>query len=90
MTRYTVHYTRRAIRAITEELPEKFATAAVEFIEGPLSENPHRLGKPLRAPYKGYHGARRGEYRVIYEIFDDIIQIDIVDVAHRRDIYRRR
>jgi mRNA interferase RelE/StbE len=90
VTGYSVRYTRRAIRAITEDLPEKIAAAAIGFIEGPLSENPRRLGKELRAPYAGHYGARRGEYRVVYEIFDDIIQIDIVDVAHRRDVYRRR
>lgn len=90
MTRYSVRYTRRAIRAITELLPEKIAAAAIEFIEGPLSENPQRVGKQLLAPFERYYGARRGEYRVVYEIFNDIIQIDIVDVAHRRDVYRRR
>jgi mRNA interferase RelE/StbE len=90
VTRFSVRYTRRAIRAITDALPEKIAAAAIEFIEGPLSANPYRLGRELMAPYAGYYGARRGEYRVVYEIFDDIVQIDIVDVAHRRDIYRRR
>ena len=86
---YRVRYTAKALRAL-ENLPEKIATAALEFIVGPLAENPHRLGKQLRAPFDRFYGARRGQYRVIYEIFDDIIQIDVIDVAHRRDIYRRR
>lgn len=90
MTRYTVDYSPAAVRAIAGSLPEKIAAAVVEFIEGPLAENPRRLGKPLLAPLDRYYGARRGEYRVMYEILDDVIRINIVTVAHRRDIYRRR
>ncbi len=90
MTRYDVTYSAKAIRALTEQLPEKIATAVVEFIEGPLSENPKRLGKQLLAPFDRFYGARRGEYRVVYVILDHIIQIEIIDVAHRRDIDRRR
>jgi mRNA interferase RelE/StbE len=90
VTRFTVTYSARAIRQIRDRLPEKIAAAVIEFIEGPLSENPRRVGKQLLPPLARYHGARRGEYRVIYEIFDDTIHVTIVDVAHRRDIYRRR
>ena len=90
MTRHAVIYSARAIRKITTALPEKIAAAVVEFIEGPLAENPRRVGKPLLAPFDRYYGARRGEYRVIYEILDHAIRITIVDVAHRRDIYRPR
>jgi mRNA interferase RelE/StbE len=89
VTRYHIVYSARAIRAITEQLPEKIATAVIEFIEGPLAENPKRLGKQLLAPLDRFSGARRGEYRVVYTILDDIIRVDIVDVAHRRNIYRR-
>ncbi|MEO8094517.1 MAG: type II toxin-antitoxin system RelE/ParE family toxin [Pseudolysinimonas sp.] len=90
MTRYTVRYTAKAIRAISSVLPQKIAAAVVEFIEGPLADNPHRVGKRWRPPLDRYHGARRGEYRVIYLINDDVIEIDLVDLAHRRTVYRRR
>ncbi len=89
MSRYQVRFTGTAQRALAI-LPEKIATAALEFIAGPLADNPHRLGKQLLPPMHPLYAARRGEYRVLYEIFDDIIQIDIVDIAHRRDVYRRR
>ena len=32
--------------------------------------------------------ARRGTYRVIYRIDDDIYTVTVVDVAHRRNAYR--
>jgi mRNA interferase RelE/StbE len=90
VTRHRVIYSTAAIRAITTSLPEKVARAAIEFIERPLAENPRRAGKQLLPPLERLYGARRGEYRVLYKILDDSIEIDIVDVAHRRDIYRRR
>jgi mRNA interferase RelE/StbE len=37
---------------------------------------------------KGRKGYRRvGDYRVIYEIIDEILLIDVIDLGHRKDIY---
>ena len=85
---YEVVFTRSARRALEEELPEKIAAAAFEFIVGALRENPRRLGKPLREPLEPLYAARRGEYRVLYRIADRRLVIEIVTVAHRRDAYR--
>jgi mRNA interferase RelE/StbE len=35
------------------------------------------------------YAARRGEYRVLYQIFDERLVIHVVSVTHRRDAYRR-
>lgn len=85
---YEVVFSRTARRALEEELPEKIAAAAFEFIVGPLCENPHRVGRPLREPLAPLYAARRGEYRVIYRIVEARILIEIVSIAHRRDAYR--
>jgi mRNA interferase RelE/StbE len=70
-------------------LPEAVAWASYEFIHGPLADAPHRVGAPLRAPFDGHWRARRGEYRVRYTINEDGNEIHVLDVDHRRDIYRR-
>ena len=57
----------------------------VEFIFGPLAENLHRVGKPLRFDLEGLHSARRGSYRVIYRIE---ARVSIIAIDHRSDIYR--
>lgn len=85
---YRVIFSRTARRAIEQHLPEKVATAALQFIAGALADNPYRVGKPLREPFKGRYSARRGDYRVIYEIFEQRVVIEIVSLAHRRDAYR--
>lgn len=86
---HAVILSRQARRALHHDLPEVVAAACIEFIRGPLSENPHRVGKPLRAELEGYHSARRGEFRVIYQIHDRTITVHVVSIKHRRDAYRR-
>ena len=43
-----------------DRLPLAIASAVVEFIYGPLAQNPHRVGKPLRFELAGKRSARRG------------------------------
>jgi len=85
---YRVRVARTAARQLTEHLPEAVAAACVEFLYGPLAENPHRVGAPLRKPFGGYWCARRGEYRVRYRIDDSTQTVQVLDISHRRDAYR--
>lgn len=85
---YEVILSPRALRALSEELPEAVAVACFEFIRGPLAENPRRVGKPLRNELAGTYSARRGEFRVIYDIDDNRIRVEVISIRHRRDVYR--
>ena len=85
---YRVQVARTAARQLTEHLPEVVAAACVEFLYGPLAENPHRMGAPLRKPFDGYWQARRGQYRVRYSIDEASRTVKVVDISHRRDAYR--
>jgi mRNA interferase RelE/StbE len=71
-------------------LPEKIAAAVLEFILGPLKDNPERVGAPLRGDLAGLHAARVGAYRVVYEIDTDDRSVTILDSDHRADVYRPR
>jgi mRNA-degrading endonuclease RelE of RelBE toxin-antitoxin system len=31
---------------------------------------------------------RVADYRIIYEIFDDVLLVDVIDLGHRKDIYK--
>lgn len=85
---YRIELTTAAKKALTEVLPEAVAVACWEFIRGPLAENPHRVGKPLRDQLAGSYSARRGEFRVIYQIFEDRVVVRVIHIGHRRDAYR--
>ena len=85
---YTVIFSRQALRNPHEHLPLEVAAAAMETIDGPLTTNPHRAGKPLDEPFDRYHSARRGTYRIIYRINQDKQTVEIHSIRHRRDAYR--
>ena len=75
-------------RALSETLPEPVAAAAHEFMTGPLLSQPHRAGKRLLPPLDDRFSTRRGTYRIIYRIDDGARIVTVVDVGHRRDVYR--
>jgi mRNA-degrading endonuclease RelE of RelBE toxin-antitoxin system len=77
-------------RSLTERLREAVAAAAYEFMTGPLLDNPHRVGKRLTAPLADRFSARRGTYRILYQVDDGTRTVTVVDVDHRGDIYRPR
>ena len=85
---YRVRVTRSAARQLAESLPETVAAACVEFLYGPLAQQPQRVGAPLRKPFEGHWRARRGEYRVRYTINDERSEVIVIDISHRRDAYR--
>lgn len=85
---YQVTIAPTAARQLHERLPEAVAWACFEFIAGPLAEDPHRVGAPLRKPFEGQWRARRGEYRVRYTIDDDTQIVYVLDIDHRRNVYR--
>lgn len=62
--------------------------ARTEIEAGTTVENPQRVGKRLLRDLAGYWSARRGQYRVIYVIDDDEVVVTVVNVDHRRDVYR--
>lgn len=71
-------------------LPAKTAGAVIEFVYGPLAENPYRAGRALRWELEGLHSARRGDYRIVYRVDEPHRTVIISAVAHRADVYRPR
>ena len=71
-------------------VPPRIVPAIIEFVYGDLARQPRRVGKPLQRELEGLWGARRGPYRIIYEIHDDRLVVLVIHVDHRADIYRPR
>jgi mRNA interferase RelE/StbE len=71
-------------------LPEGTATAIVEFMLGALLENPHHMGGPLQRELEGLRSARRGAYRVIYQINEAEHLVIVHRIDHRATVYRQR
>jgi mRNA interferase RelE/StbE len=73
-----------------ERLPAGTAAAIVEFMLTALIENLHRVGGRLQRELAGLHSARRGAYRVIYEIDEEQHAVIVLRVDHRSRVYRSR
>ena len=52
-----------------------------------LQTDPY-AGKPLVGPWKGCHSLRVGVYRILYQIEKSILTVHVLDIGHRREIYR--
>jgi mRNA interferase RelE/StbE len=72
-----------------DRLPISVAAAVLETLDA-IAENPKRLGKRLVLEHEGRWSARRGPYRVIYELLEEERLVRVIAIGHRRDIYRRR
>lgn len=86
---YGLLVTAPAKRAM-DRLPGNAAAAIAEFLVGDLLATPRRVGKPLRRDLEGLWSARRGPYRVVYEIDDEKRRVVVMRVDHRADVYRPR
>ncbi len=86
---FAIAWTAPARRTLAR-LPQKVATAAVQFVYGSLAADPRRVGKPLKLGLAGLHSARRGDYRVIYRIDDQRHMVTVLAIEHRSDVDRPR
>lgn len=81
---YKVTLRKRAIKAL-EKINEPFYSTIKDVIYK-LSENPRPSGCKKLKGRDGYR-IRVADYRIIYDIFDDILVVDVIDLGHRREIY---
>lgn len=75
---------RRDLRRI----PPRITPAIVEFAFGDLARTHRKVGKPLKGELEGSHSARRGPYRILYNINDAANRVEILRDDHRADAYR--
>ena len=53
-----------------------------------LREDPER-GKPLLLTLKGLRSLRTGEHRIVYRVIESRVEILVVAIGHRREVYAR-
>ena len=82
---YTLAILRRAQKQLAK-LPLEFYEPVRDGIQN-LARNPRPSGCLKLKNRQGWR-IRIGNYRVIYEINDEKQVVTILDIGHRRDIYR--
>ena len=71
----------KALEKINEPYYSNIKTAIYS-----LANNPRPSGCKKLKGMDGYR-IKVADYRVIYDIFDDLLLIDIIDLGHRKSIY---
>ncbi|MDZ8092101.1 MAG: type II toxin-antitoxin system RelE/ParE family toxin [Nostoc sp. DedQUE05] len=86
MNQYKIEFSNTAFKQF-KKLPIKVRTRIQTKIDE-LADNPRPNGVvKLEDSDNGYR-IRVGSYRVIYDIFDDVLIVSVVKVGHRKEVYR--
>ncbi|NQW31009.1 MAG: type II toxin-antitoxin system RelE/ParE family toxin [Ignavibacteria bacterium] len=81
---YNVVLSKRAIKAL-EKIPEPYYSKIKASIYS-LSVNPRPVGYKKLNGRKGFR-IRVSDYRIIYDVHDDILSVEVVNLGNRKDIY---
>ncbi|HYV95737.1 MAG TPA: type II toxin-antitoxin system RelE/ParE family toxin [Chitinophagales bacterium] len=84
MGRYKVVITA-TVRKYLDKLSDKIAAPLLTALQS-LSENPRPHGYKKLKGRSGFR-IRKGDYRIIYEIEDDNLIVDVIAIGNRRDVY---
>jgi len=72
----------KALRGLDRSVRERIQEAIDRLVENPRPAGCKKLVNSLA------WRIRIGNYRVLYEIRDEVLLVSVVDVGHRSDIYR--
>jgi mRNA interferase RelE/StbE len=76
----------KSVRKELDRLPDDVASRIMARLAG-LETNP-RPADVKKLKGRDAWRIRVGDYRVIYEIHDRVLQVIVITVGHRREIYR--
>lgn len=85
MASYRLEIKRSAAKELTL-LPPKDRGRIITRIQA-LADEPRPVGAEKLSGQERYR-VRQGDYRILYEIEDEILRIMVVRIGHRRDVYR--
>ena len=54
-----------------------------------LEENPRLFGVKKLEGFDDLYRIKKGNYRIIYSIEDDILTVEVLKVGNRKDVYKR-
>jgi mRNA interferase RelE/StbE len=84
--RYRIELTRDALRALAKL--DKPVRRRVQGAIDRLGDDPRPAGMIALRGAAGAFRIRVGDYRVIYVLHDDRLLVVVIDIGHRRDVYR--
>lgn len=87
---WRIRFTKEADESLRKLDRQVSARILDELEEVSKLDDPRSRGKALVGNMAGLWRYRVGDYRIVCDIEDGVLLILVVDVAHRREVYRRR
>jgi mRNA interferase RelE/StbE len=81
---YSIEITATAKKQLTK-LPFSISDKLIKAIQA-LAKNPRPTGYKKLKGRPGYR-IRKGDYRIIYEIYDTQLIVNVVTVGNRKEVY---
>ena len=85
MGKYRIEIKKSAIKELNTIPREDLKKIALKI--GSLSDNPRPKGCVKLSGMERYR-IRQGNYRILYSIDDEILDVYVVKIGHRKEVYR--
>ena len=85
MGKYKIEIKKSAARELNS-IPKKDLKKIIPRIKA-LSDNPRPIGY-VKISGQEHYRIRKGNYRIVYSVEDDILVVYVVKIGHRKDMYR--
>jgi mRNA interferase RelE/StbE len=86
MADYKIEIKRSATKEL-EKIPKQDRDRIIQRILS-LAADP-RPPQSTKLSGEEKYRIRQGNYRVLYQIYDEVVTIVVVRIAHRREVYKR-
>lgn len=86
MTKYVLRISPEMVafvRHLHPQIKTKIRGALEEIERDP------QMGKPLKKPLEGLRSYRVSDYRIVYQIKECDILVEVIDIAKRKIVYHR-
>jgi len=83
---YKIVFDKKVIKDL-KKIDKTWQKKIIQTIETTLTTQPYS-GKKLVGNLSDYFRIRVGNYRIIYEIFDEVVTVEIIKIKHRKNIYK--
>ena len=83
--KYTVEISKKAYKDI-RSLPKNMVQRVITKIRS-LEDNPTPQGCKKIVGTENTWRVRVGNYRIIYDIYEEVLFVEVVKIAHRKDAY---
>ena len=84
---YTVLLSKKSEKFL-RNLPQPYYSAILKAVNA-LADEPRPFGSTKFTGEDSYR-IRVGDYRIIYNIFDDIVTVEVININHRREVYKKK